>query len=123
MSALDENLARLTNGLTTAWLRDAATPQAISGLPQSEIEEVVRRFARFEAPLARLFPDSSWDGRIRSPLEPYPGNVEGCGTVWVKSDHRLPMTGSVKARGGVYELLCSIEDFAEREGLDRKSVV
>jgi D-serine dehydratase len=110
-------IARLTAGLTTTWLRPSAQAPTVPGLPLSEIQDVRRRFARFERPLARLFPDSAWDGRIRSPFEPYPGKLSGAPELWVKSDARLPMTGSVKARGGVYELLSSIEEFALRERL------
>jgi D-serine dehydratase len=110
-------LARLTAGTTTTWLRPIGPTPTVAGLPLPEILEVRRRFTRFERPLARLFPDSGWDGRIQSPFEQYPGEVGGAPALWVKSDARLPMTGSVKARGGVYELLCSIEDFAFREQL------
>jgi D-serine dehydratase len=37
----------------------------------------------------------------------------------VKADHALPMTGSVKARGGVYELLCRVEALGLMEGVIR----
>jgi D-serine dehydratase len=110
-------LEHLTAGIATTWLRPIGPAPAVAGLPLPEITDVQRRFERFQRPLARLFPDSGWDGQIQSPFERYPGTVSGVPELWVKSDARLPMTGSVKARGGVYELLCSIEDFALREQL------
>lgn len=112
-------IAHLLGGLTTTWLRPSGPAPAVPGLSVSEIQDVRRRLMRFERPLASLFPDSAWDGRIQSPLARYPGHIDGTAQVWVKSDAQLPMTGSVKARGGVYELLCSIEDFALREKLLR----
>lgn len=113
----DSLLAGLTAGLTTTWLRPSGPAPTVPGLPLREIQDVWSRFGRFERTLAGLFPDASWDGRVQSPFERYPGAVSGAPELWVKSDARLPMTGSVKARGGVYELLCSIEDFALREEL------
>ena len=117
MNANDSLLARLNAGLPSTWLRAAAPPPPVPGIPLAEVENVRRRYARFEKPLARLFPNELWDGRIQSPLERYPGGIGATRELWVKCDSRLPMTGSVKARGGVYELLCSIEEFAIREQL------
>jgi len=104
-------------GLPTPWLRPSGPAQNVPGLAKSAIEEVRQRFERFERPLAQLFPDSGWDGRIRSPLQRYPARIGAVSELFVKCDSLLPMTGSVKARGGVYELLCSIEAFARREKL------
>ena len=89
----DAILARLTAGRTTSWLRPSGPTPVVAGLPLPEIQEVRRRFARFKRPLAYLFPDSGWDGRIQSPFERYPGEVGGAPALWVKSDARLPMTG------------------------------
>ena len=82
----------------------------------SEVEAAGRRFIRFAPVLASLFGENGWDGRIRSPLLDFPA-PHGGGSWLVKGDHALPMTGSVKARGGVHELLCIIERLAESAGL------
>lgn len=116
-SQIDDVFNRMRAGVPTTWLRPNGDAPKVAGLTSAAVEEVRRRFERFERPLAQLFPDSGWDGRIRSPLRRYPGRIGAFDDLFVKCDSLLPMTGSVKARGGVYELLCSIEAFARREQL------
>ncbi len=123
------------------WLRPptaASTNQ--TPITPGEIREAEQRLARFRPVLAALFPGAGWDGRIRSQLLDYPRQPDPPASpkysrpadlppslehprqaslppLLVKADHDLPMTGSVKARGGVYELLCRIESLAVIEGL------
>jgi D-serine dehydratase len=109
----------LRAGLPAVWLRPAAAA-AVNQTPiqPGEICAAEERLVRFRPVLSALFPATSWDGRIRSALREYP-HQEGLPTLLVKADHDLPMTGSVKARGGIYELLCRIESLAVAEGLVR----
>ena len=117
MSHNDVAAQNLRAGLPAAWLRPA-TAGAVNQTPiqPEEIRAAEARLARFRPVLAALFPATSWDGRIRSALRDYP-RQEGLPPLLVKTDHDLPMTGSVKARGGVYELLCRIESLAISGGL------
>jgi D-serine dehydratase len=109
--------ASLQRGQPTTLLRPPGAPPSVPALPPQEIQAVEERFARFAALLSALFPDSGWNGRVASPLLRYPHPHAGLPEFWLKADHLLPMTGSVKARGGVHEVLCAIEDFAIRERL------
>ena len=113
----EPTVARLRAGLPAVWLR----PPGAASINQTpitaqEISEAQQRLNRFRPVLSALFPESGWDGRIRSALLDYP-QQEGRPSMLVKADHDLPMTGSVKARGGVYELLCRIEAIASTEGI------
>jgi D-serine dehydratase len=113
----EPTVVRLRAGLPAVWLRPKDA-QSINETPirQEEIREAEQRLKRFRPVLAALFPATGWDGRIRSALLDYP-QQEGLPSMLVKADHDLPMTGSVKARGGVYELLCRIETIALTEGI------
>jgi len=116
----DTALIALREGRGTLWLRpDIADTDALSDvMTMDEVDAAAARFARFAPALSVLFPDSGWDGRIRSELLDYPA-LDGAGLCLVKGDHALPMTGSIKARGGVHELLCYIEQIALEHGLLR----
>jgi D-serine dehydratase len=113
----DPTIARLRSGLPVVWLRPPTAEHTnTTPVMPEEVTAAQARLERFQPVLAALFPTSGWDGRIRSPLREYP-RQSGLPATWVKADHELPMTGSVKARGGVYELLCHIEASALAEGL------
>ncbi|MBY4604474.1 D-serine ammonia-lyase [Bacillus sp. SPARC3] len=94
---------------------------------ESEIEEAKKRLRRFAPYIAEVFPETKdAKGMIESPLfemqhmkerveaayqQPFPGR-------WLlKCDHELPISGSIKARGGIYEVLKHAEKLALQEGM------
>ncbi len=115
-------------GEPTVWF-NPSLPQASSAfakidLPVMGVEEAVSRWRRFAPLLACLFPDAhGTEGRIDSPLLPLSPDLairitDGLSkTAFVKADHALPLTGTIKARGGVYEVLVYAEELALRTGL------
>lgn len=110
-------IAPLVRGEAAVWLREPGLGLAIDAAPLSteEVAEARARFTRFEPVLRALFPANNWNGQISSDLIDYPkSSTLG---LLVKCDHALPMAGSVKARGGVYELLCHVEELALDRGL------
>ena len=104
--------------------RDAASVLAASTFSEADMRGAAARWRRFDPLLAQLF-EGTEDGRIDSPLLPVPSNLARTllggapGSVWVKADHDLPVTGCIKARGGVYEVLAYAEALAEAAGLLR----
>lgn len=92
--------------------------QALAACPygRADVEAAVARWQRFGPLLARCFPGSVGPGgRIDSPLLRQ-GDDHGR-ALWVKADHALPITACIKARGGVYEVLCHAEQLALAAGL------
>ncbi len=101
---------------------EAAAP----GLPLSEadIAEAEARMNRFAPLIARMFPETAENrGMIESPLVEIPRMRQELETVYgqslegnllAKCDSQLPISGSIKARGGIYEVLKHAEDLALR---------
>lgn len=123
---LDELDRPLRMGEPCLWLNPRRLPIASArlqlGLP--DIEAAERRWRRFAPLLTALFPElSAVGGFIESPLFPvtrFTRLLDGGGRPWlVKADHALPVAGSIKARGGIYAVLCFAERVALREGLLR----
>ena len=89
-----------------------------------DAKERLERFAPF---IKKAFPETSdTNGIIESPLEPIFNmqkeleniyNIKIPGKLYLKKDSHLPVAGSIKARGGVYEVLKHAEDLAIEEGL------
>ncbi|SDN53439.1 D-serine ammonia-lyase [Methylobacterium phyllostachyos] len=104
--------------------RDAASVLAASAFSAADMRRAEARWRRFDPLLAQLF-EGTQDGRIDSPLLPVPSDLAGSilgdapGSVWVKADHDLPVTGCIKARGGVYEVLAYAEMLAGAAGFLR----
>jgi D-serine dehydratase len=108
-------IERVRRGKAAVWLRNEQRPHTLT---MADVAAAVARFKRFEPVLRQLFADSGWDGRVRSPLIDFvPSQPAPLHRLFVKADHALPLTGSIKARGGVHELLCLIERIALDEGL------
>ncbi|MCJ2023150.1 D-serine ammonia-lyase [Methylobacterium sp. J-067] len=102
----------------------AASVLAASAFSKADMRGAEARWRRFDPLLAKLFAGTQ-DGRIDSPLLPLPADLArrvlggAPGSVWVKADHDLPVTGCIKARGGVYEVLTYAEALAGAAGLLR----
>lgn len=87
-----------------------------------QIEDAAARLQRFAPLLVQLFPElESEAGLIESPLleanalnQAY--NPVG-GRLLLKADHALAVAGSIKARGGIHEVLCFAETIAIEKGL------
>lgn len=94
-------------------------------IPLEEIVEANQRLKRFSPYLKKAFNKAGFDGVIESELLPleiskFSENLDNLGPVFLKGDHELPIAGSVKARGGVYEVLKHAEDLLLRNHLISK---
>lgn len=98
-----------------------------TGLLTTRIKEASERLKRFQPFIAQVFPETTAaQGVIESPLLPIPTmqqalaaryDVKLPGTLLLKCDHSLPISGSVKARGGIYEVLHHAEKLAISNGM------
>lgn len=110
----------------TTWFNPAVAPvaQALGdvGLTAVDVADASARLTRFASYLRRAFPETQCsDGIIESDILPVPqlqqllGERYGRalpGALWLKRDSHLPISGSIKARGGIYEVLKHAEDLA-----------
>ena len=93
-----------------------------------DIREAEERLIRFAPYIARAFPETAEHGGIiESPLVPIPNMKRELekiyqndlpGQLLLKCDSHLPISGSIKARGGIYEVL----EFAEEVAIKHKKL-
>ncbi len=103
-------------------LEGAAQALAQCPLTRADVEDAAARLARFAPYIAAVFPETqAAGGIIESPLTAIPhmqaalGGLPG--RLLLKQDSHLPISGSIKARGGIYEILHLAEDIAVKEGM------
>lgn len=94
---------------------------------ENEVKEAERRLERFSSYVKKVFPETrDNDGIIESPLikiekmkdklnEEFSKPIVG--QLLLKEDNLLPISGSIKARGGIYEVFNKAESIAMDEGL------
>lgn len=114
----------------TFWLNDKKLPEAqqnITEVSPAQIQDASQRLKRFAPYLKKVFPElEATDGIIESELrgipamarflnEHYDAGIQG--RLMLKMDCDLPVSGSVKARGGIYEVLKHAEDLALESGM------
>ena len=92
----------------------------------AEIEDAEARLKRFAPYILKAFPDTAETaGIIESPLREIPEMKKSLvrmtgdfpGKLYLKMDSHLKVSGSVKARGGIYEVLKLAEEIAMKEGM------
>lgn len=115
----------------TAWFNAGIAPavEALQdvGLSQQDVQQASARLTRFAPYIARVFPQTQpAGGIIESPLQRVPEmqaalaqryGMPLAGQLWLKLDSQLPISGSIKARGGIHEVLQHAEDLALAAGL------
>ena len=95
--------------------------EALAALPygMEDIQDASQRLERFRPLIKRIFPETEpKQGLIESELKVIPTMASAMGysgKLLIKLDSDLPIAGSVKARGGIYEILKLAETVASRE--------
>ncbi|MBG5964907.1 D-serine ammonia-lyase [Proteus mirabilis] len=97
------------------------------GLTQNDVMDAQARLQRFAPYLMKAFPETaSTEGIIESAIVDIPQMKEALekryntlieGQLRLKKDSHLPISGSIKARGGIYEVLTHAEKLAIEAGL------
>lgn len=98
-----------------------------SEISMKQIEDAEARWKRFAPYLSVAFPETAKNnGIVESPLRKIP-NMQKClntkfgadikGELYLKMDSHLPICGSIKARGGIYEVLKYAESLVMKQGL------
>ena len=94
-------------------------------ITEEEVIEAEKRLRRFAPYLAKVFPESK-DGIIESPISHIPEMMSWIerdsgstipGELYLKRDDLLSIAGSIKARGGIYEVLKHAETLAVENGM------
>ena len=110
------------------WLNPRLGQDAARTLTKQDIQEASDRLKRFAPLIEKLYPETQPQGGIiESELTEIPDmakllkekhhvDLDG-GRLFLKRDSDLAIAGSVKARGGIYEVLKHTEDLALGNGL------
>ncbi|MDM5148711.1 D-serine ammonia-lyase [Aeromonas salmonicida] len=113
------------------WFNPKASTLAVGlphvGLDGSDVADASARLARFAPYMCEAFPETrASKGILESEIAAIPAmqatlnaryGVEVTGKLLLKKDSHLPISGSIKARGGIYEVLTHAERLAIKAGL------
>ncbi|MGG0445642.1 D-serine ammonia-lyase [Bacillus mycoides] len=98
-----------------------------SPLNEEHVKDAEERLKRFAPYIAKVFPETKeTDGIIESPLVKIASMKQSLeksygkpilGELLLKCDNGLPISGSIKARGGIYEVLKHAEQLALQHGM------
>jgi len=115
-----------------AWInpnRKSKAEMPAFSLRKKDMESAARLWDRFAPFLMKAFPETvATKGIIESPLREIPNmkavvsetEPEIKGRLFLKCDNELPVAGSIKARGGFYEVLHYAEQLARNAGMLNK---
>lgn len=122
-------LEKVNDYRPVTWLNDGQTEEKmdIEQVSMADMEEARDRWKRFSPYLIKKYPEmEKMDGKIESPLlridafrrEELHDDLKNGEEMYLKCDHLLPIAGSIKARGGIYEVF----KYAEQIALDQKLI-
>lgn len=126
-----DTLEQLKNGNEILWInpRLEDTEQANNKAPYSftELQDVEDRFQRFAPFIQLIYPETkNRNGILESEITKIDHmkawlekeyNQELTGNFYIKRDDLLPVSGTIKSRGAIYEVLKHAETLALEEGL------
>ncbi len=131
LAAASPVVRSISMGEEVAWenpeLANYAAVKESLPLNAADIDDAEARLKRFASFIGKCYPETLPDnGLIESPLaeiagmkkflnDNYDANITG--RFMLKKDSHLAIAGSVKARGGIYEVLKHSEDLAMEHGL------
>lgn len=132
MEALAERyplIRSMSRGEEVLWVNPRRDASPSPEIADEEIADAAARLKRFAPCIRRMFPETAGSGGIiESPLRDIPAMMEALssrsgtplrGRLMLKCDGELPISGSIKARGGIYEVLCFAERVARESGMLR----
>ena len=130
MEALAERyplIRSMSRGEEVLWVNPRRDASPSPEIADEEIADAAARLKRFAPCIRRMFPETAGSGGIiESPLRDIPAMMEALssrsgtplrGRLMLKCDGELPISGSIKARGGIYEVLRFAERVARESGM------
>lgn len=116
----------LINQQPIFWRNPDYAQKAELPFSKADIFDAIARLDRFAPYLARVFPETAaTNGIIESPLIllndmrktwEQQNQTDLAGNLYLKADNALPISGSIKSRGGIYEVLKFAEKIAINHG-------
>lgn len=130
-AGFDPVLKKVQEGKEAVWINPDRIPYADcrerQELSMADIDGAEERLDRFAPLIMKCFPETTQSGgRIESELREIPDMQKRLngkygsglpGRLFLKMDSHLPIAGSVKARGGIYEVLKHTEDLVRENHL------
>ncbi|WP_327205544.1 D-serine ammonia-lyase [Rossellomorea vietnamensis] len=122
-------LSDLQSQKETLWINPLIASDHITGDGIQEIVEAEQRLTRFAPYINRVFPETE-NGIIESPIKRLKNMQTALqddaqspiqGQLLLKCDNELPIAGSIKARGGIYEVLKIAETVALKQNWIRET--
>ncbi len=132
MNTADTELTRMIrDAVPVYWSNPALTADPRNAEAVHAMEDAEERLRRFAPWIAARFPETqAGGGIIESPLTEIPAmgaalsaqwGIPVTGRVLLKRDDSLPVSGSVKARGGIYAVLKHTEELLSEAELLRRN--
>lgn len=128
---MSDTIQKLSAGEEQLWINPKkvlfSAENLTTDLSQRDVDDADARLHRFAPFIAERFPETKDSGGIiESELKPIPSMKRSLeeqldtslpGKMFLKMDSDLPIAGSVKARGGIYEVLYHTEKLALEHGI------
>lgn len=132
LGKFNETVQALADVKETLWINPKGKENTFNkDITEKDIDEAEERLQRFASYIKKAFPETMKSGGIiESQLKDIPKmqkalsemlKYEHQGRLLLKCDSHLPVSGSIKARGGIHEVLKFAEDVAIKAGILAKT--